>query len=56
MARIFNDWKLAGLMTFGSGRTAEAQVSGDPNRDDNSSNDGLPSYGGNAFVGPITPR
>ena len=52
LAKIFNDWKLAGVMTFGSGRPAEAQVSGDPNRDSNSSNDRLPGYGRNAFLGP----
>jgi Carboxypeptidase regulatory-like domain/TonB dependent receptor len=52
LAKMFNDWKLAGVMTFGSGRPAEARVSGDPNRDDNSSNDRLPGYGRNAFVGP----
>ena len=52
LARIFNDWKIAGVVTFGSGRPAEARVSGDPNRDDNSSNDRLPGYGRNAFLGP----
>lgn len=52
LAAIFNDWKIAGVMTFGSGRPAEARVSGDPNRDDNSSNDRLPGYGRNAFLGP----
>jgi hypothetical protein len=30
----------------------EARISGDPNRDENSSNDRLPGYGRNAFVGP----
>jgi hypothetical protein len=52
LAKIFNDWKLAGVMTFGSGRPAEARVTGDPNRDENSSNDRLPGYGRNAFLGP----
>jgi Carboxypeptidase regulatory-like domain/TonB dependent receptor len=52
LAKIFNDWKLAGVMTYGTGRPAEARVSGDPNRDDNSSNDRLPKYGRNAFLGP----
>ena len=52
LARIFNDWKLAGVMTFGSGRPTDARVTGDPNRDDNSSNDRLSGYGRNAFLGP----
>lgn len=52
LARIFNDWKLAGVMTFGSGRPADARVTGDANRDENSSNDRLPGYGRNAFLGP----
>jgi hypothetical protein len=36
----------------GSGRPIDVRVSGDPNQDDNSSNDRLPGYGRNAFVGP----
>ena len=52
LGKMFNDWKLSGVMTFGSGRPTEARVSGDPNRDDNSSNDRLPGYGRNAFLGP----
>jgi hypothetical protein len=39
-------------MTFGSGRPTDARVTGDPNRDDNSSNDRLSGYGRNAFLGP----
>jgi len=52
LGKIFNNWKLAGVMTYGSGRPTEAQVSGDPNRDSNTSNDRLPGYGRNAFLGP----
>jgi hypothetical protein len=52
LGKIFNDWKLSGVMTFGSGRPMEARVSGDPNQDDNSSNDRLSGYGRNAFLGP----
>lgn len=52
LGKMFNDWKLSGVMTYGSGRPAEARVSGDPNRDDNSSNDRLAGYGRNAFLGP----
>ena len=32
---IFNNWKIAGVMTYGTGRP-EARITGDPNRDDNS--------------------
>jgi hypothetical protein len=52
LARFFNDWKFSGVTTFGSGRPAEARVVGDPNRDDNTSNDRLPGYGRNAILGP----
>jgi hypothetical protein len=52
MGKIFNEWKIAGVMTFGSGRPTEARVSGDPNRDDNSSNDRLSGFGRNAFLSP----
>jgi len=52
LAKIFNDWKLAGVMTIGSGRPIDAKVFGDPNQDGNSSNDRLPGYGRNAFLGP----
>jgi len=51
-SKIVNHWKLAGVMTYGSGRPTEARVSGDPNQDGNTSNDRLPGYGRNAFVGP----
>ena len=52
LARIFNDWKLAGVLTIGSGRPVDAKVFGDPNQDGNTSNDRLPGYGRNAFLGP----
>ncbi len=52
LAKIFNDWKIAGVFTFGSGRPTDARVTGDPNRDDNSSNDRLAGFGRNAFLGP----
>ncbi|MFY9906933.1 MAG: carboxypeptidase regulatory-like domain-containing protein [Terriglobales bacterium] len=51
-ATVFNHWKLSGIMTYGSGRPANATVSGDPNQDGNLSNDRLPGYGRNAFTGP----
>jgi len=39
-------------MTYGSGRPANAAVSGDPNQDGNTENDRLSGYGRNAFEGP----
>ncbi|HVM92135.1 MAG TPA: TonB-dependent receptor [Terriglobales bacterium] len=52
LAAMFNHWKVSGVMTYGSGRPANANVYGDPNQDDNTSNDRLAGYGRNAFVGP----
>ncbi len=52
LASLFDHWKFSGIMTYGSGRPANATVSGDPNQDGNSSNDRLSGYGRNAFVGP----
>jgi hypothetical protein len=52
LSKIFNDWKLSGVLTMGSGRPVDAKVFGDPNQDGNSSNDRLPGYGRNAFLGP----
>ncbi len=49
---LLNHWRLSGLFTYGSGRPVDARVDGDPNRDGNISNDRLPGYGRNAFVGP----
>ena len=52
LAAMFNHWKISGIMTYGSGRPANATVSGDPNQDGNTSNDRLSKYGRNAFIGP----
>jgi hypothetical protein len=52
LEKFFNDWKLSGVITVGSGRPVDARMYGDPNRDGNTSNDRLPGYGRNAFVGP----
>jgi hypothetical protein len=52
LAAMFNHWKISGIMTYGSGRPANATVSGDPNQDGNTSNDRLPKYGHNALLGP----
>jgi len=52
LGRIFNDWKVAGVYTYGSGRPVNATVQGDPNQDDNSSNDRLPGARRDSFLGP----
>jgi hypothetical protein len=52
LATLFDHWKISGIMTYGSGRPANATVSGDPNQDGNTSNDRLSGYGRNAFTGP----
>jgi hypothetical protein len=52
LGRFLNNWKLSGLVTYGSGRPVDARVEGDPNQDGNLSNDRLPGYGRNAFLGP----
>jgi hypothetical protein len=52
LATIFDHWKFSGIMTYGSGRPANAMVSGDPNQDGNTSNDRVSGYGRNAFIGP----
>jgi hypothetical protein len=52
LAAIFDHWKISTIMTYGSGRPANATVSGDPNQDGNTSNDRLPKYGRNALLGP----
>jgi len=52
LAAMFDHWKISGIMTYGSGRPANATVSGDPNQDGNTSNDRSSGYGRNAFIGP----
>lgn len=52
LKKLFNDWTLAGTVTYGSGRPFNARVLSDPNRDTNSSNDRLPGQSRNAFYGP----
>jgi len=52
LMRLFNHWKLAGIVTAGSGRPLSATVAGDPNGDDNTANDRLPGVARNAFTGP----
>jgi len=52
LGRMFNDWKVAGVYTFGSGRPVNLTVGGDPNQDDNDMNDRLPGASRNSFLGP----
>jgi hypothetical protein len=52
LAKAFNDWKLAGVLTLGSGRPENVMVSGDPNQGGNGTNDRLPGAGRNSFIGP----
>ena len=52
LGRVFNDWKIASVVNYGSGRPVNATVAGDPNQDGNDLNDRLPGYSRNAFTGP----
>ena len=52
LSAMFNHWKVSGVMTYGSGRPANATVTGDPNQDGNTDNDRLAGYGRNSFLGP----
>ncbi len=52
MGRMFNDWKLSGVATVGSGRPVNATITGDANQDGNSTNDRLPGARRNSFLGP----
>ena len=52
LEKLVDDWKLAGVVTIGSGRPVSVMVSGDPNQDGNGENDRLPGIGRNSLVGP----
>jgi hypothetical protein len=52
LEKLVDDWKIAGVMTIGSGRPFDVMVSGDPNQDGNGENDRLPGIGRNSLVGP----
>jgi hypothetical protein len=52
LGHVFNDWKVASVVNYGSGRPVNATVAGDPNQDGNDLNDRLPGYSRNAFTGP----
>jgi hypothetical protein len=49
---FFNDWKFAGVTTYGSGRPINATITGDANRDGNDMNDRLPGASRNSYEGP----
>jgi hypothetical protein len=52
LATLFDDWRLAGVLTMGSGRPVNISVIGDPNQDGNDDNDRLPGTRRNSFLGP----
>jgi hypothetical protein len=52
MRHIFNQWRLSGIFTGGSGRPVNAKVTGDANQDGNPDNDRLPGISRNSLVGP----
>jgi len=52
LGRFFNDWRISGVVTAGSGRPVNARIVGDANRDGNSLNDRLPGAPRNGLNGP----
>ena len=52
LQKIFNDWRISGVITAGSGRPVNARVVGDANQDSNTANDRLPGFRRNFFTGP----
>jgi len=52
LRRVFNEWRISGLFTGGSGRPVNARIRGDSNRDGNVENDRLPGARRNGFTGP----
>jgi hypothetical protein len=52
LSRLFNDWRLATLVSAGSGRPLSARLTGDANRDGNFENDRLSRARRNQFTGP----
>jgi outer membrane receptor protein involved in Fe transport len=52
LSTLFNNWRMSGVVTLGSGRPVDARVTGDANQDGNGSNDRLPGVGRNSLVGP----
>ncbi|MFI5089024.1 MAG: TonB-dependent receptor domain-containing protein [Terriglobales bacterium] len=52
LRRLFNHWKVATIVSAGSGRPVNPTIAGDPNQDGNTSNDRLPGVPRNAYTGP----
>ncbi len=52
LGTLFNNWKLAGVYTYGSGRPVNVTVAGDPNQDGNGTNDRLPGAARDSLLGP----
>jgi hypothetical protein len=52
LSNAFDDWSLAGIVTYGSGRPFNARVIGDANQDGNTENDRLPGVARNSLTGP----
>ncbi len=51
LGKLSKGWKNSGVITAGSGRPVSANVIGDANQDNNSSNDCLPGARRNSFTG-----
>ena len=52
LEKMFDDWRIAGVLTAGSGRPVNPMVSGDPNQDGNDTNDRIPGMSRNSILGP----
>ena len=52
LQRCFDHWKLATIVTAGSGRPVNPTIAGDPNQDGNPDNDRLPGVARNTYTGP----
>lgn len=52
LGKVFNDWRVSGIFSAGSGRPLSGRITGDANRDGNIVNDRLPGASRNSFIGP----
>jgi hypothetical protein len=52
LGHIFNDWRLSGIFSAGSGRPLSGHIDGDANADGNPFNDRLPGVSRNSYTGP----
>src|SRR5207248_2334473 len=50
LGTMFNNWKIAGIATYGSGRPVNATITGDANQDGNNTNDRLPGVRRNSIT------